>query len=272
MIYLANIQRLNIPFVASQSMKLRWKRWKRLLHPSLNWLKAGSLHLQKRCRRLWNRLGRLLPKGSIRWALSFRGIIGIIDSLQLLDFDRFNNSLTKLRDKKEKSMSDEKNLFKVWGCAFKGILSYLTFSSLNKTLNSPPMTMIISIHPWSKIFLVSCNYRLNSLIRSLIRSSICSQSTVLSMRLCCDLPWFIGWTSIIWFSRRWTALRTLQSTRSPVCLVVRLNNHTRRSERTLGTTLRISTLSRELYQSVRGINRLLDNCSNCLDSETSSGV
>jgi len=31
----------------------------------------------------------------------------------LVDYDRFNNSLTKLRDKKEKSLSDEKNLFKV---------------------------------------------------------------------------------------------------------------------------------------------------------------
>ena len=30
-----------------------------------------------------------------------------------MDFDRFNNSLTKLRDKKEKSLSDEKNLYKV---------------------------------------------------------------------------------------------------------------------------------------------------------------
>jgi amphiphysin len=30
-----------------------------------------------------------------------------------VDYDRFNNSLTKLRDKKEKSLSDEKNLFKV---------------------------------------------------------------------------------------------------------------------------------------------------------------
>ncbi|GJJ09401.1 hypothetical protein Clacol_003623 [Clathrus columnatus] len=32
---------------------------------------------------------------------------------KLTDFDRFNNSLTKLRDKKEKSLSDEKNLFKL---------------------------------------------------------------------------------------------------------------------------------------------------------------
>ena len=32
---------------------------------------------------------------------------------QLTDYDRFNNSLTKLRDKKEKSLSDEKNLYKV---------------------------------------------------------------------------------------------------------------------------------------------------------------
>jgi amphiphysin len=32
---------------------------------------------------------------------------------QLVDYDRHNNSLNKLRDKKEKSLSDEKNLFKV---------------------------------------------------------------------------------------------------------------------------------------------------------------
>jgi len=32
---------------------------------------------------------------------------------KLVDFDRFNNSLTKLREKKEKSLNDEKNLFKL---------------------------------------------------------------------------------------------------------------------------------------------------------------
>ncbi|KZS90377.1 BAR-domain-containing protein [Sistotremastrum niveocremeum HHB9708] len=32
---------------------------------------------------------------------------------KLIDYDRFNNSLTKLREKKEKSLSDEKNLFKL---------------------------------------------------------------------------------------------------------------------------------------------------------------
>ncbi|KAG7090740.1 hypothetical protein E1B28_009830 [Marasmius oreades] len=32
---------------------------------------------------------------------------------KLTDYDRYNNSLTKLRDKKEKSLSDEKNLFKL---------------------------------------------------------------------------------------------------------------------------------------------------------------
>ncbi|KIJ45077.1 hypothetical protein M422DRAFT_29930 [Sphaerobolus stellatus SS14] len=32
---------------------------------------------------------------------------------KLTDYDRFSNSLTKLRDKKEKSLSDEKNLFKL---------------------------------------------------------------------------------------------------------------------------------------------------------------
>jgi len=38
---------------------------------------------------------------------------GLIILFKLQDYDRFNNSLTKLRDKKEKSLSDEKNLFKV---------------------------------------------------------------------------------------------------------------------------------------------------------------
>lgn len=32
---------------------------------------------------------------------------------KLMDYDRHNNSLNKLRAKKEKSLSDEKNLFKV---------------------------------------------------------------------------------------------------------------------------------------------------------------
>lgn len=32
---------------------------------------------------------------------------------KLVDYDRHNNSLNKLREKKEKSLSDEKNLFKV---------------------------------------------------------------------------------------------------------------------------------------------------------------
>lgn len=42
---------------------------------------------------------------------------------QLTDYDRHNNSLTKLRDKKDKSLSDEKNLFKV-----RGYLIYPTFN------------------------------------------------------------------------------------------------------------------------------------------------
>lgn len=36
-----------------------------------------------------------------------------LDLSQLVDYDRHNNALNKLRDKKEKSLSDEKNLFKV---------------------------------------------------------------------------------------------------------------------------------------------------------------
>lgn len=49
----------------------------------------------------------------------FQGVLKIIRKTitkrdhKLVDYDRFNNSLTKLRDKKEKSLSDEKNLFKL---------------------------------------------------------------------------------------------------------------------------------------------------------------
>lgn len=49
----------------------------------------------------------------------FQGVLKLIRKSitkrdhKLVDYDRFNNSLTKLRDKKEKSLSDEKNLFKV---------------------------------------------------------------------------------------------------------------------------------------------------------------
>lgn len=49
----------------------------------------------------------------------FQGVLKIIRKTitkrdhKLTDYDRFSNSLTKLRDKKEKSLSDEKNLFKL---------------------------------------------------------------------------------------------------------------------------------------------------------------
>lgn len=49
----------------------------------------------------------------------FQGVLKIIRKTitkrdhKLVDYDRYNNSLTKLRDKKEKSLSDEKNLFKL---------------------------------------------------------------------------------------------------------------------------------------------------------------
>ncbi|KAL0581405.1 BAR adaptor protein Hob1 [Marasmius crinis-equi] len=52
-------------------------------------------------------------------AKEFQSILKIIRKTitkrthKLTDYDRFNNSLTKLRDKKEKSLSDEKNLFKL---------------------------------------------------------------------------------------------------------------------------------------------------------------
>ncbi|KAG8220133.1 hypothetical protein J3R82DRAFT_1154 [Butyriboletus roseoflavus] len=49
----------------------------------------------------------------------FQGVLKVIRKTitkrdhKLIDYDRFNNSLTKLRDKKEKSLNDEKNLFKL---------------------------------------------------------------------------------------------------------------------------------------------------------------
>lgn len=54
----------------------------------------------------------------------FQGVLKLIRKSitkrdhKLVDYDRFNNSLTKLRDKKEKSLSDEKNLFKVGAGVF----------------------------------------------------------------------------------------------------------------------------------------------------------
>lgn len=48
--------------------------------------------------------------------------------VQLTDYDRFNNSLTKLRDKKDKSLSDEKNLFKVRPKFYRRTNAQLLFS------------------------------------------------------------------------------------------------------------------------------------------------
>jgi hypothetical protein len=63
--------------------------------------------------------------------------------LQLVDYDRHNNSLMKLRDKKEKSLSDEKNLFKVRSVA--ASLDYAihcqSVCSWSRTSRLPPMNM-----------------------------------------------------------------------------------------------------------------------------------
>jgi hypothetical protein len=60
---------------------------------------------------------------------------------KLVDYDRFNNSYTKLRDKKEKSLNDEKNLFKVRPprAATSPFCSDRAHSS-SKTLRSPHKT------------------------------------------------------------------------------------------------------------------------------------
>lgn len=53
-----------------------------------------------------------LPSAALLWP-SHRSGADPPAFRQLVDYDRHNNSLNKLRDKKEKSLSDEKNLFKV---------------------------------------------------------------------------------------------------------------------------------------------------------------
>ncbi|TIA89041.1 hypothetical protein E3P99_02292 [Wallemia hederae] len=52
---------------------------------------------------------------------------------KLLDFDRFNNSLSKLREKKDKSMSDEKNLFKLENEFENAQAEYEHYNNLVKT-------------------------------------------------------------------------------------------------------------------------------------------
>ncbi|KAG8999876.1 hypothetical protein FRB94_005869 [Tulasnella sp. JGI-2019a] len=52
---------------------------------------------------------------------------------KLVDFDRFNNSLTKLRDKKEKTLNDEKNLFKLEQDFEQAMNEYETYNNALKT-------------------------------------------------------------------------------------------------------------------------------------------
>jgi amphiphysin len=52
---------------------------------------------------------------------------------QLTDYDRFNNSLTKLREKKEKSLNDEKNLFRVGFLYFCSVLFMMLARSVAGT-------------------------------------------------------------------------------------------------------------------------------------------
>lgn len=62
---------------------------------------------------------------------------------KLVDYDRFNNSLTKLRDKKEKTLNDEKNLFKVRAVPVcERARAVVTLRSSSRTLRSRRTTMI----------------------------------------------------------------------------------------------------------------------------------
>ncbi|EOQ98922.1 Reduced viability upon starvation protein [Wallemia ichthyophaga EXF-994] len=52
---------------------------------------------------------------------------------KLVDYDRFNNSLSKLREKKDKTMSDEKNLFKLENEFENAQAEYEHYNNLTKT-------------------------------------------------------------------------------------------------------------------------------------------
>ncbi|KAG8897701.1 hypothetical protein FRB99_007980, partial [Tulasnella sp. 403] len=52
---------------------------------------------------------------------------------KLVDYDRHNNSLTKLREKKEKTLSDEKNLFKLEQDFEQAVNEYETYNNALKT-------------------------------------------------------------------------------------------------------------------------------------------
>jgi hypothetical protein len=99
------------------------------------------------------------------------------DHAQLVDYDRFNNSLTKLRDKKEKSLSDEKNLFKVAAlvnspikCGF-----LIMLFSCNKTTRSPQTTMTPSIRLSRLIYPGSSHSPRRLWTRCSTHSSTCSE-------------------------------------------------------------------------------------------------
>lgn len=58
---------------------------------------------------------------------------------KLVDYDRHNNSLNKLREKKEKSLTDEKNLFKV------GDAQWLCFSFYRLECLHPNMAELMRV-------------------------------------------------------------------------------------------------------------------------------
>ena len=105
-------------------------------------------------------------------------LIGIC-APKLVDYDRHNNSLTKLREKKEKSLSDEKNLFKV--CIFRALQVLIKLmsrydDSLNKISSKPRQTMSCTTQTSRRNSLDSWFSPRNSSIRSSTRSSICSST------------------------------------------------------------------------------------------------
>lgn len=116
------------------------KSWRRIYAPvwarRLSSSQAELLALRKNSNWYWKPSESLSPSANIRsdWCrVNFAS--GCWTTVQLIDFDRLNNSLTKLRDKKEKSLNDESNLFKVAiPIDSPNTLNLIRLSSLNKIL------------------------------------------------------------------------------------------------------------------------------------------
>ena len=94
---------------------------------------------------------------------------------KLVDYDRHNNSLNKLREKKEKSLSDEKNLFKA-SALWSDPHPQLTFSRSSRTLSLLQRSTSITTTCSRPSSPSSSRWAPDSSTRSSTRSTTCSES------------------------------------------------------------------------------------------------